>query len=166
MEFLVGFLQVGLEPKEFELRVSCKGYVDHVEIVKIPLGDTVTRNVVLLTPEENLGAAVSAGKAPAEDAGMKAENEATESFNKAVSLYNERKFAEAQPLLATAQVKFQESLEKTKEEDTKATLRSTLGKIDRVLGIVYAENFLAQPASEDLATKALKVAPGRLLDGD
>jgi len=149
------FLQVGLEPKEFELKVSCKGYVDHVEVVKIPLGDTLTKNVTLLTQEEAVSSAVAAGKAPVEDPGMKAENEATDSFNKAVLFYNERKYQDAQPLLVIAQAKFTESLEKTKDEEAKTTVKASLTKIDRVLGIVYAENFLAQPTSAELAAKAI-----------
>jgi ethanolamine utilization microcompartment shell protein EutL len=148
------FLQVGLEPKEFELRVSCKGYADYVEVVKIPLGDTLMKNVTLLTLDES-AAASGVVKTPVDDPGVKAENEATEAFNKAVTLYNERKYQEAQPLLASAQAKFMESIEKTKDEEVKATLRVTLVKIDRVLGIVYGENFLAQPASVELAAKAV-----------
>ena len=36
------FMQVGLEPKEFDLTVSCKGYVDSAKRIKIPLGDVIT----------------------------------------------------------------------------------------------------------------------------
>ena len=149
------FIQVGLEPKEFEFRVVCKGYADYAEQVKVPLGDTLQKNITLLTASESSAAAIATGKAPVEDPGVKAEGEGTEAFNKAVLLYNEKSYLAAQPLLESAQAKFQESLEKTKEEDQKAPLRATLGKIDRVLGIVFAENFVADPAAAGLAGKAL-----------
>jgi Carboxypeptidase regulatory-like domain len=149
------YLQVGLEPKEFELKVVCTGYVDYSEQVKVPLGDTLQRNITLQTPEEVRAAAVSSGVAPALDPAAKAESEGTEAYNRAVSLYNEKKFLEAQPVLESAQTKFQESIQKSKDEEAKAALKPTLTKIDRVLGIVYSENFCASPASTELATKAL-----------
>ena len=149
------YMQVGLEPKEFELKVVCPGYASYVEQVKIPLGETLQKNITLLTPEDTNAVAATTGKAPVEDAGQKAENEGTEAFNQAVGLYNDKKYTEAQPLLENAQVKFQESIQKTKEEEAKATLRSTLVKIDRVLGIVLSENFSSNLGSPELASKAL-----------
>lgn len=149
------YLQVGLEPKEFEMRVVCKGYADYVDQVKVPLGETLQKHVTMLTPEESQAVAATSGKAPIEDPGLKAESEGAESFNQAVGLYNEKKYVEAQPLLEGAQVKFAEAIQKTKEEEPKVALRATLVKIDRVLGLVYSENLNANPASSDLANKAL-----------
>ena len=148
------YLQVGLEPKEFDLKVTCKGYADYVERVKIPLGDTLQKNITMLTPEESQANAVASGKAPDVDPGQLAESEGTDAFNKAVTLYNEKNFKEAQPLLETAQAKFQESIQKTKEEEPKVALAATLVKIDRVLGIVLAENYTANAAAPELAAKA------------
>jgi TolA-binding protein len=149
------YLQVGLEPKEFEIKVVCKGYADIVEQVKIPLGETLQKNFTLLTPEESKSTAVASGKAPVEDPGQKAEMEGTDAYNKAVALYNDKRYPEAQPLLESAQAKFQESIQKSKEEELKASLGATLVKIERVLGLVLSENFLTNPASPDLAAKAV-----------
>lgn len=148
------FMQVGLEPKEFDLTVSCKGYVDSAKRIKIPLGDVITENIVLLTPEEQLAEARAAGKAPVEDAGVAAENEATEATNQAIAFYKERKFAEAQPLLEKAQLKFNQSIEKTKDMEAKASLVDNLATSERLLGIVLAHNFAADPAKTELAAKA------------
>lgn len=148
------FMQVGLEPKEFEILVSCKGYVDAIKRVKIPLGDVATENFTLLTPDEQLAEARATGKAPAVDVGVVAENEATEATNQAIAFYKERKFLEAQPLLETAQLKFNQSIEKTKDVEAKATLVENLATSERLLGIVMAHNFAADPAKAELAAKA------------
>ena len=148
------FLQVGLEPKEFDITVSCKGYVDNIKRVKVPLGEVATENFIMLTAEEQLVEARSSGKAPAEDAGVQAENEATEATNQAIAFYKERKFSEAQPLLETAQLKFNLSMQKTKDDKAKASLTDNLATSERLLGIVMAHNYAADPAKADLAAKA------------
>lgn len=148
------FLQVGLEPKEFDVTVSCKGYVDNIRRVKVPLGEVATENFTLLTAEEQLAEARTSGKAPVEDAGVRAENEATDATNQAIALYKERKFAEAQPLLEAAQLKFNQSLQKTKDEAAKTSLTDNLATSERLLGIVMANNYAADPAKADLAAKA------------
>jgi hypothetical protein len=148
------FMQVGLEPKDFDVVVTCPGYVDFQERVKIPLGDVKTLVVTMLTPQENLTEAKASGKVIVDEAGVKAENEAAEAANQAFNLYKEKKYAEAQPLLETAQIKFKESIEKTKEAEAKATLEENLSTAERVLGIVMALNFAADPTKAELATKA------------
>lgn len=148
------FMQVGLEPKEFDLTVTCKGYSDLTKRIKIPLGDVATENVVMLTAEEQLAEARATGKAPAVDAGVLAENEATDATNQAISLYKEKNFTEAQPLLESAQAKFIQSIEKTKDAEAKASLVDRLATTERLLGIVMAHNFAANPAKADLGTRA------------
>jgi tetratricopeptide (TPR) repeat protein len=149
------FLQVGLDPKEFDLQVSCPGYTEFTKRVKIPLGEMLTENVTMLTAEETLAEARAAGKAPVEDPGVKAENEATEATNQAISFYKEKKYAEALPLLEMAQTKFKDSIEKTKATEAKATLESNLATTERVLGIVMAHTFVADPSKAELASKAV-----------
>ncbi|MBI4913532.1 MAG: carboxypeptidase regulatory-like domain-containing protein [Acidobacteria bacterium] len=149
------FIQVGLEPKNFELKVTCPGYADHVDAtVKIPLGDSFQANVVLLTAEEAKAEAKASGKAPALDPGAKAEEEGTASFNDAVGLFNERKYAEALPLLDDSVKKFRESLDLTKEAEAKAKLQTAITRGERVLGIAAGEVFAADPAKTELAGKA------------
>lgn len=148
------FMQVGLEPKDFDVVVACAGYVDFQERVKIPLGDVKTLVVTMLTAQENLAEAKSSGKAIVDDAGVKAENEAAEAANQAFALYKDKKYVEAQPLLETAQIKFKESIEKTKEAEAKAALEENLVTAERVLGIVLAHNFAADASKPELAAKA------------
>jgi hypothetical protein len=59
------YLQVGLEPKEFNLTASAEGYVDYKESIKIPLGDVLIKNITLLTPAEARTQAVATGAAQA-----------------------------------------------------------------------------------------------------
>lgn len=148
------FMQVGLDPKEFDLTVTCPGYADFGKRVKIPLGELLAETITLSTPEERLAEVRASGKAPADDAGVLAENEATEATNQGISLYKEKKFAEAQPVLEVAQTKFLQSLEKTKDEKDRASLQERLATAERLLGIVLAQNFATDPSRTALATKA------------
>ena len=148
------FLQVGLEPKEFTVVVSCPGYVDFTDKVKIPLGDVLVKNIEMLTSAEVVAEGKAAGTTVVIDAGAKAEGEATEATNQAIAFYKEKKFAEALPLLEKAQLKFKESIAKTTDVEVKATLEGNLVTTERVLGIVLANNFAADPAKAELAAKA------------
>jgi tetratricopeptide (TPR) repeat protein len=149
-----GFIQVGLEPKEFTLAVTCAGYVDFLKKVKIPLNEVLVEAVTMMTPQENLAEAKASGKVPTDDAGVVAENEGTEAANQAFAFYKEQNYAAAQPLLETAQIKFKESIEKAKDEKVKATLEENLSTAERVLGIVTANNLAANPGKVELAGKA------------
>lgn len=148
------FLQVGLDPKEYNLVVTCPGYADFTEKVKIPLGDVLNKTIEMLTNEEAIGAARAAGKVAVDDSAMKAENEATEATNEAIGLYKEQKYAEAQPLLETAQAKFKESIAKAADPEAKATLEGNLATAERILGIVLVHNFSKDASKAETAAKA------------
>lgn len=148
------FMQVGLEPKEFDITVTCNGYTDLVRRVKIPLGDVLNETFTMLTPQEALAEAKATGKAVVEETGAAAENEAAEAANQAFALYREKKYPEAQALLEKAQLHFQESIQKTKDEKIKASLLESFATSERVRGIVTAFNFIDNPSKPELAIKA------------
>jgi len=98
------FLQVGLEPKEFDLTISAEGYSDYKEQIKIPLGDVLPMNVTMLTPGETRAKALASGTVPAvsTDPGAILDADGRDAFNTAIPLYNQGNFDEALPHLEKA----------------------------------------------------------------
>ena len=134
------FMQVGLDPKEFELHVSAEGFAPYMEKVKIPLGDVLEKTVILLTPQQAKAAGVAMGVAvPIEDPGAGLENTGADAYNQAVELYNEKKYTEALPLVELAYQSLKESAEKTKDEAAKATVKEKLATVERTYAVTLFE---------------------------
>jgi len=155
------YLQVGLEPKDFELTVTAEGYTEFKEFIKIPLGDVLVKNVTMLTPAEARTKAVASGSVPAvtEDPGAALDAEGREAFNQAIPFYNEGKYTDALPLVEQAHKALSEAMIKLKSEESKTALAPEILKIERVLGICLAQAGAVKEAGEPYLLKALERNP-------
>jgi len=149
------FMQVGLDPKEFDIQVSAEGFASHIERVKIPLGDVLIKEIVLLTPAEAGKAAIASGKAVVvDDPGASLDSTGSEAFNQAVALYNEKKYTEALPLVELAYQSLKESAEKTMDETAKADVEKKLITVERTYAVTLFEVGSASESKQDLLAKA------------
>jgi len=155
------FLQVGLEPKEFDLTVSADGFTDYKETIRIPLGDVLVKNVTMLTPAESRTKALASGgtQVASEDPGAALDAEGREAFNQAIPFYNDGKYADALPLVEQAHKALSEAMTKLKSEESKTALAPELLKIERVLGICLAQAGAVKEAGEPYLLKALERNP-------
>ncbi len=155
------FLQVGLEPKEFDLTASAEGYADHKEQIKIPLGDVLVKIITLLTPKEARSQALASGapQAVPDDPGAALDTEGRNAFNQAIPLYNQGNYAEALPHVEQAFKALTEAQEKLKDAKAKADLAPELVKIERVLGICLAQASAKKEAAEPYLLNALAKNP-------
>jgi len=155
------FIQVGLDPKEYELTISAEGFVDIKEEIKIPLGDVLVKNATLLTPTEARSQAISTGAVPAAsaDPGAALDAEGRDAFNLAIPLYNEGKYDEALPHVEKAYKTLTEAREKLKDEKAKTDLAPEILKIERVLGITLAQAGAKKEDGEPYLIKALERNP-------
>jgi len=155
------FIQVGLDPKEFDLTITAEGFVDFKEQIRVPLGDVLTKNVTLLTPTEARAQAVATGAAPAvaADPGAALDAEGRDAFNLAIPLYNEGKYDEALPHVEKAYKTLSDARDKLKDEKAKADLAPELLKIERVLGITLAQAGAKKEDGEPYLIKALERNP-------
>ena len=154
-----GFLQVGLEPQEFEFTVSAPGYIEQKSMVKIPLADVLKKIVILLTKEENRAQAIATGALNAtivDDPGAALNAEGRDAFNSAIPLYNESKFGEALPLVEKAYKNLLEAVDKMKDEKEKAELGPEILKVERVLGICTSQAGAAKEAALPYLLRALE----------
>lgn len=134
------YMQVGLDPKEFEIQVTAEGFAPHSERVKVPLGDVLVKDIVLLTPAEARTAGGSTAVAvPVDDPGASLDSAGSDAFNQAVSLFNEKKFNEALPLVELAYQNLLESAEKTKDEKAKAEVLQKLPTVERTYAVAMFE---------------------------
>lgn len=134
------YIQVGMNPVEFDVFVHADGYVDLKDHVKIPLGELMRKDFTLLTPEESRSAAPTAAAATAPaDPGAKLEDAGSAAFNAGIAFYNTKDWKQSEPLFEKAYNSLNESLEKTKEEDAKAQIQEKLKTVSRVYGVVLYE---------------------------
>ena len=155
------YLQVGLEPRDFELTISAEGYTDFKEFIKIPLADVLVKNVTLLTPAESRTRVLASGGTvvAVEDPGAALDAEGREAFNQAIPFYNEGKYEDALPLVEKAHKALSEAMTKLKSEESKAELAPEFLKIERVLGICLAQAGAVKEAGEPYLLKALERNP-------
>ncbi len=155
------YMQVGLEPKEFELTASADGYVTYHEQIKILIGDVLIKDLVLLTPAEARAQAMSSGAAPAntDDPGADLNAAGRDSFNLAIPFYNEGKYAEALPHVQLAYTTLVEATAKLKDEQAKASLAPEILKIERILGLCIAQAGAKKEEAEPYLLKALERNP-------
>jgi tetratricopeptide (TPR) repeat protein len=156
------YIQVGLEPKEFDLTASADGYVAFKEQIKIPLGDVLIKNITLYTATEaRTQAATAAGSAQSapDDPGAALDAAGREAFNLAIPLYNEGNYAEALPHVEVAYKTLTEANVKLKDEQARVDLAPEILKIERVLGICIAQAGAKKEEAEPYLLKALERNP-------
>lgn len=155
------FLQVGLEPKEFELSVSAEGFVEQKEIIRIPLADVLVKNLTLLTPAEARTKAIASGAAgPATiDPAAALDTEGRDAFNQAIPFFNEGNLAAALPLIEKAHKNLSEVLKMTKDAAAREELAPEIGKVERLLGICLAQAGTKKEEGEPYLLKALERNP-------
>ena len=156
------YMQVGLEPKEFELSVTAEGFVEYKEKdpIKIPLADVLLKNITMYTQAEARTLALAGGgQTVAPDPGAAQDAEGREAFNQAIPLYNEGKFADALPLVDKAYKMLNEAMNNLKDAQAKADLAPEVGKIERVLGICMAQAGAKKEDGEPFLLKALEKNP-------
>lgn len=146
------FLQVGLEPKLYDLVASADGFTSFVDKIKIPLADVLVEDITLLTPAE---AAKAGGKTVAvEDPGASLDAAGSDAFNQAVELFNEKKYTEAMPLVELAYQSLKESAEKTKDEKAKAETMQKLITVERTYAVTMFEVGNNSESKRELLEKA------------
>lgn len=156
------FLQVGLDPKEYEFTVKAEGYVEHKEMmIRIPLGDVLVKDVTLYTPAEarTMAPATTGAQAVPEDPGAALDAEGRDAFNTAIPLYNEGHYGEALPHVDKAYKTLTDAMTKLKDEQAKTDLAPELLKIERVLGICIAQAGEKKEEAEPYLLKALERNP-------
>jgi len=155
------FLQVGLDPKEFTLTVTAEGFVEHQEVVKIPVGDSLVRIITLLTPSEHRAQSLASAtsRVVPDDPGAAVGAEGRESFNLAIPFYNEGNFTAALPLANKAYKNLIEAKEKSNEEQAKADLAPEILKVERMLGICLAMAGDKKEEGEPYLLRALERNP-------
>ena len=155
------YMQIGLDPKEYDLTASAEGYVNYTEHIKVPLGDTLVKNITLLTPDQARAQAIASGTAQAapEDPGAALDAEGRDAFNTAIPFYNEGKYSEALPHVTQAYKTLTDALTKLKDDKAKADLAPELLKIERVLGICLAQAGEKKEEGEAFLLKALERNP-------
>ncbi len=133
------FIQVGLNPVEYDVQVHAPGFVDVKDHLKIPLGELMKKEFTLLTPEEARSVAPTATTAAPVDPNAMLEDAGYAAFNEATSLYNAREWKKAEPLFEKAFNSLNESLSKTKDEAAKAETQEKFKTVSRVYGLVLYE---------------------------
>jgi len=129
------YIQVGLDPYDFELVVTAEGYIQHKETVRIEVGNSINKDVTLKKPSE----ATAAGQPAAVDAGAKKGNEAAESYNRAIALFRAKNYPEAMDALEIAIGSFKSSIEITESQDVKSGLEKNLALTTRMLALCQYE---------------------------
>ena len=149
------FMQVGLEPKDYKVTVSAPGLQTYVEDIHIPLGEALTRNFVLKTPQEATAEAIKNGAAKPADATMdtKATSGAA-AYNTGIEFYNQQKFAEALPFLEKAAKDLREGVATMPEGEDKKAMEAQVPVGERVYGLALYSVAKSDAASADLALKA------------
>jgi tetratricopeptide (TPR) repeat protein len=147
------FMQVGLEAKDYKFTVTAEGYQAYNEEVHVPLGDTLSKNITLLTTKEAAEEATKKGLASMSAADQKSMS-GSMSFNSAVEFYNQQKYAEALPFVEKAVADLKEAMNQQKEGEGKKTLETQLPTAERVYGICLFEVGKADPEKKDLVLKA------------
>ena len=147
------FMLVGLAPKEYTITITAEGYVPLKVLRRIPLGDSLTETFVLLTATE----ARATAPASADPSAAKAAS-GSEAFNSGISFYNEQKYAEALPFIATAYNNLSEALSTTTNTTTKTEMETRMPVLERVYGIVLAEVSRTDSPSAETAPDPAKLA--------
>lgn len=133
-----GYLQVGLDPKDYNLTVSAPGYQTQKFQIKIHIADLLSQNIVMLNAQEAADEALKTGLAnlpPGEAKTMSG----SANFNKAVELYNAQKYTDAVPLIRTAHADYKEALTTLKDGESRTAIQANMPTVERVLGLSLYE---------------------------
>ena len=134
------FIQVGLNPVEYDVLVQATGFVNLRDHFKIPLGEMMKKDFILLTPEEaRVATPTTATKAAPVDPGAMLEDAGYTAFNEATGLYNAKEWKKSEPLFEKAYTSLNESLVKTKDDAAKEQIQEKLKTVSRVYGLVLYE---------------------------
>jgi tetratricopeptide (TPR) repeat protein len=131
-------MQVGLDPKDFEMTVSAEGYVPHKEQIKIPLGDALVKNIVLKKPEELTGAVPQISAAELARTNMA--NSAISAYNEAVGFFNQKDFSQALPKLELALERLNEALADADSDATKSDLERNIDAVNKLFAFSLFES--------------------------
>jgi TolA-binding protein len=145
------FMQVGLEPRDFRITITAKGYAPMKTQIRVPLGDTITQTYTLLTPDQ---ARAASGPVVSKDPGEAKATEGANAFNDGVAFYNDQKYAEALPFIEKAYLGLKEAAAVTTDATAKTETEAKLPTIERVYGIVLVESGKGDPAKKDQVLKA------------
>lgn len=148
------YFQVGLNPKEFNIKVTAPGFVDFQDVVKIPLDNVVVKDVTMLTSQEAKGTGVAT---VIEDPGSAGYNAGREAYESATGLFQAKKFTEAFPLMELAYQNMKEASELAKDKGLKEDATNALVSVERVYAVTAGEVALASPAKKDLFPKIIPI---------
>jgi tetratricopeptide (TPR) repeat protein len=149
------FFQVGLVPKDFDITVTAPGFAPAKERVKILLGEVVTKNITLLTPDEAAKAGIATAAASGDSAGAKEEIEATDAYNAGAGFYSAKDYSQALAPATKAYDGFKEALAKAPDDTVRSEVAEKLEKATRLLGMVQA-NLGKRGEAEPLLQKILE----------
>lgn len=156
------FIQVGLEPRFYDITITAEGYVQKVDSnQKVPLGDALTKDYVLLTPQEAQTEALQGQpQSLPKDPAAAADVMGREAFNKAIPAYNDQKYSDALPEVEKAYKNLTEAMNTYKDDKAKEDLKPELVTVSRVYGICLALGSPDRKAeAEPFLTKSLESNP-------
>jgi hypothetical protein len=156
------YLQIGLEPKEFDVSVKVEGYSPYLfNKLKISLGESTIHNIVILTPDETLKEAIASGKVKALDKSAELDAEGSSAFNQAVSFFNEKNYVGALPLMEKAHTSLVKSLAEAKDEKGKTAVQDKLTSVEKNYAFcAYYVGRDDQAQRKDLWAKAEPILAG------
>lgn len=148
------FMQVGLDPKEYDAEVSAPGYQSIKESFKIPLADTLTREWTLLTTQEATDEAIKRGQANMSESDLKSMS-GSNAFNSGVEFFNNKQFADAAPFMEKAVADLREALKTMKDGEERKATEGRLVIAERVCGITLYEVGRKDPVNKEMLAKAV-----------
>lgn len=151
------YLQVGLDPVEYDIKVTAEGFQEQAGHIKIPLGEMLPMSFNLLTMDEARAAAAGKGTTP--DPGADLDAAGREAFNLAIPLYNDQKYSEALPQFEKSYKSMVDAMAKLKDEEARNALAPELVKVERVYGICMALGGEKKSEAEPFLVKALERNP-------
>ncbi|HTL99074.1 MAG TPA: carboxypeptidase-like regulatory domain-containing protein, partial [Holophagaceae bacterium] len=143
------YSQAGLQPdkdKNFEVTITKDGFSTRVKRIAVPLqGSSLTVDFTIYRPGEtpldadaadfSVAATAAVPTAPAVDPALKEDSEARAAFNAAIPLYNDKKYAEALPGLASAYKGITDAVATMKDEEAKAESQALVPTVAMAYGL-------------------------------
>lgn len=144
------FMQVGLDPREYDIEVSAPGFVPIKLRERIRVSEPMLKDFVLYTPQEAAAKGVG-GAQP--DPSAQAENAGLQAYNDGVAQFNAKAYTLALPNFETAYKHLSESIAKTKDsskgeiekQGAQSDLEKKFATVERVYGFTLAEVARIEP---------------------
>lgn len=134
------YIQVGLNPVEYDLTVHADGFADLKDHFKVPLGEIMKKDFTLLTHEESKASAPSPTTTVVpDDPGASLDDAGSTAANEAIGFYNKQEWKQAEPLFEKAYNSLGEALSKTKDEAGKQKVNEKLNMVVRPYALVLYE---------------------------